>query len=166
VLVNVLGIPDTSVVQNGNQLAAVFVTTETNYQWVDCDNGFSALNGETNQTFTASNSGNYALVISENGCADTSACYNVMVVGLDEEADKEPVLLLYPNPSAGQFQLISDSKFPLEVTVFNVVGQMVFSNGNMNNNDVIDLGNVENGLYYVRFYNEDVRLVRQVIVQK
>jgi hypothetical protein len=36
----------------------------------------------------------------------------------------------------------------------------------MTSNDVIDLSGVENGLYQIRFYNEDVNLMRQVVVQK
>ena len=164
VLVTVLDLPDTSVVQTSNQLAAV--SGSAIYQWVDCDNGFAALNGETNQTFTASGSGNYALVVTENGCSDTSACYNITVVGLDNSEVKEHLLLLYPNPSSGQFQLISDIALPLEVTVFNMIGQTVFLQGNMTSNDIIDLTGVENGLYQVRFYNEDVNLVRQILVQQ
>src|SRR5690606_1382106 len=31
------------------------------YQWIDCNNGFAPIFGETNQSFTASANGNYAV---------------------------------------------------------------------------------------------------------
>lgn len=88
-----------------------------------------------------------------------------MVVGLEEPDGNEPLLLLYPNPSSGQIQMISDVVQPMEVTVFNIIGQTVYTRRNMTNNDVINLSAVENGLYQVRFFNERVNLLKQVVVQ-
>lgn len=163
VLVTVVGLPDTSVAQNGNQLAAVLAGAT--YQWLDCDDNFSPVINEANQTFVASNSGNYAVTVTLNGCADTSSCYNVMTVGL-EETSEETVLLLYPNPSNGIFQMISNVENPMEVTVFNMIGQTVYSKSNITNNSVINIEGVESGLYSIRFHNEELNLLRQVIITK
>lgn len=163
VLITVTELPDASVVQNGNQLAAVLAGAA--YQWVDCDNNFAAIANENGQTFVASTSGNYAVAVTQNGCTATSSCYNVMTVGLDEQAD-ETVLLLYPNPSNGVFHMISSAENPMEVTVFNVMGQTVYSASNITNNSIINIDGVENGMYYVRFYNEELNLLRQVIITK
>ena len=163
-LVTVTDLPDTSVVQNGNELAAVLAGAT--YQWLDCDDGYAIIAGEGNQTFLATGSGNFAVSVSANGCTDTSSCYNVFVVGLAEDLQHENVLLVYPNPSNGIFQLISDVANPMEVTVFNAMGQLIHSEGNVTNNTSIDLRGVPNGLYSVRFYNEELNLLRQVIIQK
>lgn len=163
VLVNVLELPDTSVVANGNQLAAVFAGTS--YQWLDCDNGFAELSGEIGQTFTPTTSGNYAVSVTQNGCADTSSCYNVMTVGLQENTGQETVLLLYPNPSNGQFQMITNVKAPTEVNIFNVQGQTVYTKGNVTSNTVIDISGVKSGIYYVRFSTDEMNVLRQVIIQ-
>lgn len=88
---------DVSVAQSGQVLTANFMGADT-YQWLDCDNSFMPLSGETSTTFTASSAGNYAVEISNNGCTDTSACYTINTVGLDENniADKVSV---FPNPT-------------------------------------------------------------------
>ncbi len=44
------------------------------YQWLDCDNGYSVIPGDTNRFFTAQSSGSYALEASSYGCIDTSEC--------------------------------------------------------------------------------------------
>lgn len=71
------------------------------FQWLDCDDNYSVISGETNQSFTANASGNYAVEIIKNGCIDTSACFSIIGVGVDEnpfEAD----FSVYPNPTSGE----------------------------------------------------------------
>lgn len=72
---------------SATQLNAVTLQANSStgqYQWVDCDNNFSFLNGETNQVFTAASNGNYAVIVTENGCTDTSSCIVVNQVGIEE----------------------------------------------------------------------------------
>ncbi|MBK7128118.1 MAG: hypothetical protein IPM74_13185 [Crocinitomicaceae bacterium] len=46
------------------------------YQWIDCETDL-IIPGETDQIFVASLTGDYAVIITENGCTDTSACVHV-----------------------------------------------------------------------------------------
>lgn len=63
------------------------------YQWVDCDNNFSNINGETNQTYVASVNGNYAVIVTDGNCSDTSDCVSVNSVGLSEILSDHKVLV-------------------------------------------------------------------------
>lgn len=74
------------------------------YQWLDCDNAFAQLSADTNRTFVASSIGNYAVEVKENGCTDTSACYNLASLGILEN-DFDPDLLIYPNPTKGDITI-------------------------------------------------------------
>ncbi len=78
----ILNSVDITVTQNGNQLNAN--QTGVTYQWLDCDNANSVIIGETNQFFTPTNTGNYAVEVTENNCVDTSACYLVDYTGIEE----------------------------------------------------------------------------------
>jgi len=49
------------------------------YQWLDCDNNFAALAGETRRQFTAVTSGHYAVSITRDLCTDTSSAISIMV---------------------------------------------------------------------------------------
>jgi hypothetical protein len=84
---------DTSCNVNGITLTAG--ATVGSYQWVDCSNAWAPVIGQTNQSFTPTANGNYAVIITQNGCSDTSACYSITTVGLHEEV---PVPVVYPNP--------------------------------------------------------------------
>ena len=65
---------NTSVTQVGSILTANAAGAV--YQWLDC-NGFTPLLGQTYQSFTAISPGSYAVIITQNGCTDTSACFPI-----------------------------------------------------------------------------------------
>jgi hypothetical protein len=52
------------------------------YQWIDCANGYAVLPGDTNQVFAATQSGIYAVIISDGPCSDTSDCVNLIGTGI------------------------------------------------------------------------------------
>ena len=52
--------------------------TGINYQWINCEDN-QPINGEINQTFTPTESGNYAVVLSNVNCSVTSDCIEVDV---------------------------------------------------------------------------------------
>lgn len=98
---------NTSITQNGSTLTSGAIGAT--YQWIECDSQ-AILAGETSSTFTATVSGTYAVIVTENGCSDTSACVNVVVVGLtDRQSELAP--LLYPNPTQGNFVLDFGKKY-------------------------------------------------------
>jgi hypothetical protein len=88
---------NTDVIQSGNILISTAVGASS-YQWLDCSAGFVAITGATAQLFTAIANGSYAVLVSENGCSDTSSCYDV--TGLYSPGmNCSPEIQLYPNPT-------------------------------------------------------------------
>jgi hypothetical protein len=73
------------------------------YQWLDCNNGFSPLPGEFNQTFTPSANGSYAVEVSIEGCSATSECLEVLITGITDARQQR--LSISPNPTTGQFTI-------------------------------------------------------------
>lgn len=45
-----------------------------NYQWYECCESLILLDGETNQVFSPTENGSYAVVVSQNNCSDASDC--------------------------------------------------------------------------------------------
>lgn len=58
----------------GTTISATNTAPGVSYQWVDCDNNFALISGETNQSFTATTAGNYGVIVTQNGCSNISAC--------------------------------------------------------------------------------------------
>jgi len=114
---------DTSVTQSGDTLTAN--ASGATYKWLDCNNSYMPVSGETNQSFTAAASGNYAVEITQNGCTDTSACYSITTIGILENTFGS-VLAAFPNPTSGN--LIVDLGAPysnVTVNVRSVKGQLI-----------------------------------------
>jgi hypothetical protein len=109
---------DTSVAVSNNTLTAN--ASGATYQWVDCDNGNAAITGETGQSFTATQSGNYAVVVTENNCSDTSGCFNVIVVGLKISTGSE--ITLYPNPTEDRLLIEMTEAQEVIVSVIDMKG--------------------------------------------
>ncbi len=115
---------DVSVNENGAMLSAVSSTGS--YSWLDCNNGFAAITGEENADFTASENGSYAVMISENNCIDTSTCYDVIGLGLNQNM-LNANYIVYPNPSRGQFVVSSENGNKLgQVTIYDLLGKAIF----------------------------------------
>lgn len=71
---------DTTVTVSGDTLTSNDLLGS--YQWIDC-NTLTDIPGETNAQFVATQTGNYAVVIDNGICSDTSACYSVTICTLD-----------------------------------------------------------------------------------
>jgi hypothetical protein len=74
------------------------------FQWLDCDNNFSPIPGETQSVYQPNANGNYAVEITEGNCIDTSSCLTVMGVFLKPIAALHQ-MKLYPNPNSGSFEI-------------------------------------------------------------
>lgn len=112
---------DVSVTTNGAVLTANAMAAT--YQWVSCPS-FTVIEGATEQSFTATAIGSYAVIVTQNGCTDTSACYQVVTVGVDDLTSEE-LFLLYPNPSDSEV-LIRSTKKIKEVVVYDQAGRVLY----------------------------------------
>lgn len=54
------------------------------YQWVDCDNDWMEIIGANDQSFTPDADGNYAVIVNDGECTDTSSCESILTSGLNE----------------------------------------------------------------------------------
>ena len=115
---------DTTITQTGASLSAV--TQLVNYQWLDCNAGFAQIPGETNQTFTATANGVYAVALEAAGCADTSSCYQVEIVGLERPGMLQEAIL-YPNPTKDYLHIqLPVSVGHVDVTVMDIQGRTLW----------------------------------------
>ena len=139
------------------------------YQWIDCDNGNQAINGETNQAYTATATGNYAVIVTMNGCSDTSSCSNI-VVGLNE-LDLSSNLEIYPNPTSGEFTVFVDGITASEVTIelADLSGKVITTETYANVVDKLNVPmnvNVDAGVYFIQISADGIRAVKRIVISK
>src|SRR5690606_5454649 len=118
---------DTSVVQNGIELTAQ--ANLATFQWLDCNNGFSPIEGATENVFTPTENGSYAVIVIQDGCQDTSACHSITSVGLVKVDPNSIGLSVYPNPTTGivHINYNSTSYNTLSISCFDMLGKLVYT---------------------------------------
>lgn len=119
------------------------------YQWIDCNNGNQPIAGDTNQNFVATANGNYAVIVTENGCIDTSACVALNSVGINEFIFKD-MISIYPNPSRGDVNISLGEITNATVEVYNAYGQLVFKERKIDEPNFGFKLNAAAGIYLVR----------------
>ena len=138
---------DNSVTVVGNLLTAN--ANGVTYQWVDCNNGNAPITGETNKTFNAVTDGNYAVIISNNGCSVTSNCYNIITTVVYETYPGANIRV-YPNPTSGNLTIdLTETFTKVEIIITDVNGK-IFLREPFYDNKKIDL-NIDgpSGLYFI-----------------
>jgi hypothetical protein len=150
----------TSVNNNISQVDDITLQTDVmnaQYQWVDCDEDFQPIIGETGQVFVANANGNYAVVVSENNCSDTSACITISKVGLDDK--NKNIFNVYPNPTSNSFTISSEKVINSEFKIIDSQGREVLT-GSMNGQEhTIEISNLSKGVYSVVFNNTEYPVV-------
>tara|TARA_Y100000589_G_scaffold147205_1_gene140790 strand:- start:22563 stop:23564 length:1002 start_codon:yes stop_codon:yes gene_type:complete len=134
------------------------------YQWLDCDNNFAPIQGETNQSFTATSNGNYACQITYNGCVDTTACVNINNVSIyNLQLDKKTAI--YPNPFTSNFNIdLSDFISVKSIIVTDVTGKQLLNYNNITTSILnINSKDWENGVYFITIKTDNNTFTNKVI---
>lgn len=145
-VVNLITI-NTAVTQSGTSLTADAAGMDA-YQWVDCDNSYADIVGENSQEFIPSVTGNYAVIIDNDGCSDTSSCYP-FTVGAIEDYLME-YFTVYPNPANEFVQITPIAGIDkTELEVYNVHGQLI-EVITINGLTELNISNYPSGIYSLR----------------
>ncbi len=100
-------------------------TGATAYQWLHCENGLIPMNGETSQYLYPSMNGNYAVIVTENGCVDTSSCFPIVTIGLIEN-DFGNTINVRPNPSSGKMIVsFNEEHSTVDLIIRNIEGKLI-----------------------------------------
>ncbi len=145
-------------------IGAVISANKSNatYQWINCDNN-QRIEGATNQTFTATESGNYAVEVTENGCSNISECVEVAIVGIDELSN-DLLVTVYPNPTQGTVEINLGSTIQdVELVLTDIQGKVIYARNYPSLfRTNIELPN-EKGVYLLKLKaQENTRTVRLV----
>jgi PKD repeat protein len=133
------------------------------YQWVDCNDGYSYLDTQTQQTYSPPDNGNFAVIVTQNGCTDTSACTQVMTVGV-EQYDLVGVKV-YPNPVHDL--LVIDyygNSDAVSYELLDATGRVLMK-GNFTEREELDMSPLAKGVYLLRMSNGNLTDLRRVIRQ-
>ena len=138
---------------------------DATYQWLDCNDNFSAIAGETDAEFTPEASGDYAVVVTIDGCTDTSDCYTVTSTSGIDDLDAHYDIQLFPNPTKNNLRLSLEGIDVVDIMLFDIQGKVLMQKSGLLNQDMIHLSNYVAGTYFVRIItplgSKEIRITKQ-----
>lgn len=156
---------DTSVT-NVSSISLSANASSASYQWIDCGT-MQAIAGATNQVFVATANGNYAVIVTENNCSDTSSCYTISGVGINETYINKNAATVYPNPSTGElYIMLPKQNTQTQIKIFDLYGKEVISFNSIQTNPIqVGLSELSKGIYFVNIQNQDVNQNIKVVLK-
>ncbi|MCK5137537.1 MAG: T9SS type A sorting domain-containing protein, partial [Bacteroidales bacterium] len=155
---SVVGDISVSIVEN-----SLIVETIGTYQWINCaDNSIIA--GQTESTFTPTENGEYAVIVTQGECTDTSDCLMLTISGLGKNGGHQD-FKVYPMP-AEEFLTI-DMGFEntnATIKVVNIIGQTVVVKRMLKLTKTdLDVSRFETGVYLIHIDTDQMNGVSRII---
>ena len=146
-------------------LQAQSVVAGTIYQWVDCNDNFTPINGENNATFTTQNSGNYAVEVTLNNCSLISDCYTLPSTTGIITLDKQYKIQLFPNPTTNDLTISLEGIDVVDIVIVDIQGKVLLQQSGLFDHDRIDLSSFVAGTYFVKIMtlegSREIRVTKQ-----
>lgn len=119
------------------------------YQWVDCEDDFSPIPGADEQSFEPTENGNYAVIITDDGCTDTSDCVAINGLSIMEHPSSSTIRI-YPNPTSGKFTVDLNGEIVKTITIVDLTGKIALRQENITETVVEIAGDLlSQGVYFV-----------------
>ena len=119
------------------------------YQWVDCTNNNAPVPGATDQSFTPTENGIYAVTIGNGNCEYTSICVAIVNIGLDESNIFVPEF--FPNPATDQITFYTGNEFTeSNIEILDISGKKVLTYNGVSNGQVLSVNVLSPGIYFIK----------------
>jgi hypothetical protein len=148
ILIIDLSIPVFNITTNLNATTISSNQPGVNYQWYDCLLNEDILN-ETNQSYTATANGEYAVILENQGCTDTSTCVKITGVGIGE-LSLNSAFELYPNPSTTAVYIqMNENQIIGSFKVYDMDGRLIKEGYSESSKMKLEVAKLEPGVYLI-----------------
>ena len=144
------------------------VVEGASYQWIDCSTQ-QPIPDETLSAFTPENTGNYAVIVTLNGCSFTSECKQIIVVTDSDKEINKLAVSVFPNPASKYINLtftevlFSDT----DVLLLDIVGRPVLRHqvSAGQRMTTLHIDNLPAGQYILYTTNSNTTITQPIIIQ-
>ena len=137
----------------------------TVYQWLDCNDNFAPIVGETNGTFIPQNPGDYAVEITLNNCSLISDCFTITSTTGIDIVDTHYGIQLFPNPTTNEFTISLEGINVVDIIILDIKGKVLLHKVDVLDQDRINLVDYVAGTYFVKIItpegNREIRVTKQ-----
>jgi len=150
--------------QNWNFLTS---SSPTGNQWLL--NG-TIIPGATTQTITVTQTGNYTVAVTENGCTRLSPVFPVLTIGLNEIPSES--IVVYPNPTNENLyiNLMDLGDFFNVILITDVTGRVVYSRSIskeiQSGQFIINTASIRQGMYVLELKSSETVVRKQFVIER
>jgi hypothetical protein len=123
------------------------------YKWLNCLTGHSVIAGQTSQSYTPQVTGLYAVVVTRNGCTDTSNCFTAIGTNVTSISNFASAITRYPNPTTGMLIVNSHPYKPNGIRLKDLTGKTLMQMVPQGATTTLDLSSYPAGLYLLELTN-------------
>lgn len=152
---------DTTIQQLNDTLWAK--TMNASYQWLDCNDSYSVIAGETQQFFIPQTAGRYAVQVADSFCIDTSSC--IAFSGIDIAQNDLVHLNIYPNPTTDFVLLELPSEDVMKISLYSSTGTLMREWGGVKGQFSLDMRSQASGVYCLKVVSENISISEMIIKQ-
>lgn len=140
------------------------VADESNatYQWINCDTK-QAISGATSQTYSAQQNGNYAVIVTVNNCADTSACMQMVEVGIGKNGIRNG-FVISPNPAQDVLN-IQAPEAEYSYKLIDALGRTVAQGSLQLGKNSIAVTSFSKGVYQLQLQKNTLIISRKIVLE-
>ncbi|MFM7079565.1 MAG: T9SS type A sorting domain-containing protein, partial [Bacteroidota bacterium] len=129
------------------------------YQWINCTTG-APVPGANGQFFTATANGQYAVVLSQGGCNDTSVCVTVTGINTGLWEQGEPFISIKPLPFDDQLTITLQSGPSVELFISDLSGRIIVKGIKINGGESqsVSTEQMVSGIYLLQSIDGSIRM--------
>ena len=132
------------------------------FQWIDCNTGTNIPNA-TNSSYMPVNNGSYAVIINQNNCVDTSACYPFTLLYRNKQNHAREIKI-YPNPVNSNLTIACTPISTTKILIRNSLGRILFQQDYRNiTNANLNVEFLSSGIYFIEINGEGNTYIHKVI---
>lgn len=133
------------------------------YQWIDCLSG-QAIFGATDSIFYPSYNGNFAVVVNNGTCVDTSDC--LLLATNDLAQFTNPQIAIYPNPSQQEINIeLSQSQDHWSISLLDSRGALLLHQKVKNDSKLLVRHQLPPGVYQIHIEIDRQKIYRSLLVK-
>lgn len=144
------------ITQSANHLSVQ--SPNASFQWVDCNLNYFPIPNQVYSSFTPVEDGSYAVIVTSDGCTDTSDCYMFdYYANLSVTESADPSVSIAPNPTGNKTTISFGRTIGLtSLTVYSNDGRKILESSIQGVNQYeLDLSAFEKGTYFVKITTEN-----------
>lgn len=103
--------------------------------------------------------------VNNNYCVDSTAINVCSTVGIAKVSSNNYQVKVYPNPSAGIFNIELNEHANMSIEIYSIIGQKIYSENIQNNIQQVNINSLTEGMYLIRVLKNN-RVVYQTKISK